>query len=160
MCVKVIGSQRWDVFWDTVYTIFWPNPIHGVEAVWLTESCRLLRHQRYYYRPIPLQWNSRKSFEHGFWAPVCKTVYPMLSDRCLSCLSVCDVGVLWPNGWMDQDATWYGGRPWPRPHYVRWRYSFHHEKGHSSPPLFSPCLLWPNGRPRQQLLSSCSNEVV
>jgi len=19
--------------------------------------------------------------------------------------------LLWPNGWMDQDATWYGGRP-------------------------------------------------
>jgi len=19
--------------------------------------------------------------------------------------------VLWPNGWLDQDATWYGGRP-------------------------------------------------
>jgi len=86
----------------------------------------------------------------------------MLSDRCLSVLSVCDVGVLWikmklgtkvglgpghiildgdpapslrmggtaatkfsvhvlwPNGWMDQDATRYGGRPWPRPHCVRW----------------------------------------
>ena len=28
-------------------------------------------------------------------------------------LSVCDVGVLWPNGWMDQDAIWYGGRPQP-----------------------------------------------
>jgi len=28
----------------------------------------------------------------------------------LSCLSVCDVSVFWP-GWMDQDATWYGGRP-------------------------------------------------
>ena len=27
--------------------------------------------------------------------------------------------------------------------------------GDSSPPLFSPCLLWPNGRPSQQLLSSC-----
>ena len=27
---------------------------------------------------------------------------------------------------------------------------------HSSPsPLFSPSLLWPNGRPSQQLLSSC-----
>jgi len=25
------------------------------------------------------------------------------------CLSVCDVGVLWPNGMMDQDATWCGG---------------------------------------------------
>ena len=24
----------------------------------------------------------------------------------LSCLSVCDVGVLWPNGCMDQDAIW------------------------------------------------------
>ena len=21
--------------------------------------------------------------------------------------------LLWPNGWMDQDATWYGGRPHP-----------------------------------------------
>ena len=21
---------------------------------------------------------------------------------------------LWPNGWMDQDATWYGGRPRPK----------------------------------------------
>jgi len=23
---------------------------------------------------------------HSFWATVCKTVHPMLSDRCLSCL--------------------------------------------------------------------------
>ena len=30
-----------------------------------------------------------------------------------------------------------------------------HGKGHSSPPLFSVFLLWPNGRPSQQLLSSC-----
>ena len=43
--------------------------------------------------------------------------------RCLSILqsviypsSVCNVGVLCSNGWMDQDATWYGGRPRPRPH--------------------------------------------
>jgi len=28
---------------------------------------------------------------------------------------------LWyPNGYMDQDATWYGGRPRPRPHCARW----------------------------------------
>ena len=26
-------------------------------------------------------------------------------------LSVCNVGILWPNGWMDQDATWNGSRP-------------------------------------------------
>jgi len=39
---------------------------------------------------------------------ICKTVCPMLSDHCLSCLSVCNVSVLWPNGCMDEDATWCG----------------------------------------------------
>jgi len=33
---------------------------------------------------------------------------------CLSVLSVGNVGVLWPNGRTDQDAAWYGGRPWPQ----------------------------------------------
>jgi len=28
--------------------------------------------------------------------------------------------LLWPNGWMLQDATWYRGRPHQRRHYVRW----------------------------------------
>ena len=36
-----------------------------------------------------------------------------LSDQsvCLTrrVLSVCNIGVLWPNGWMDQDETWHGG---------------------------------------------------
>jgi len=27
--------------------------------------------------------------------------------------------LLSPNGWMGQDVTWYGCRPWPRPHCVR-----------------------------------------
>jgi len=30
-----------------------------------------------------------------------------------------------------------------------------HGKGHNSAPFLGPCLLWPNGRPFQQLLSSC-----
>ena len=34
--------------------------------------------------------------------------------------------LLWPNGWMDQDDTWHGGRPWSSPHCAR--------SGHSSPP--------------------------
>jgi len=68
----------------------------------------------------------------------------MLSDRCLSaCVSVCyvsvscNVGVLWPNGWLDQDAltteVGFGpddivldGDPAPR-----------HRKG-QPPPLFGP----------------------
>jgi len=29
------------------------------------------------------------------------------------------------------------------------------ERGTAAPLLFDPCLLWPNGRPSQQLLSSC-----
>ena len=66
-----------------------------------------------------------------FWATVCKTVRAMLLDRCLSVCPVCDVGVLWPNGWMDQHATWYGGRPPPWPHCVRWGPSS--PKGHNSP---------------------------
>jgi len=37
---------------------------------------------------------------------------------------------------------------------VRRGNSFPHGNGHSSLPLFGPCLLWPNGRPSQQL-SSC-----
>ena len=47
-----------------------------------------------------------------FGATVCKTVSPMLSDRCL----VCDVGVLWPNGLTDQYATWHAGKPRPWRH--------------------------------------------
>ena len=59
----------------------------------------------------------------AFWATVCKTVRHMLSGSLSVCpdLYVCNVGVFWPNGWMDQDATWYGGRSRPRPHCGRWR---------------------------------------
>jgi len=71
----------------------------------------------------------------------------MLPDHCLSVcpvLSVCDVGVLWPNGWMDQGETWHVGMPRPWPHCVRWGPSFPTPKGHS-PSIFGPYLLWPNG---------------
>jgi len=36
-----------------------------------------------------LKFRLIKSWTDAFWATVCKTVRPMLSDRCLSCLSVC-----------------------------------------------------------------------
>jgi len=38
--------------------------------------------------------------------------------------------LLWPNVWMDEDATWYGGRHRPRPHCVRLGPSCP-KKGHS-----------------------------
>jgi len=105
----------------------------------------------------------------------------------LSVCPVCNAGILWPNGWMDQDASWYGGkRPFlkrfalcyrtvvcvclsvtlvycsqtvgwtkmalgmevglvSRRHDVRWGPSSPTERGTTCPPLFGPCLLWPNG---------------
>jgi len=51
---------------------------------------------------------------------------------CPVCLSVCDVGLLSPNGWMDEDETWHGGRTRPWPHCVRWGLSFS-PKGHIPP---------------------------
>ena len=43
---------------------------------------------------------------------------------------------LWPNGCIDQDATWYGGRPRPRRLCVRWRHSPLSQKGAEPPPQF------------------------
>jgi len=61
----------------------------------------------------------------------CYAIEPL---SCLSSLSVCDVGVLWTNGWTGQDEIWHGGRPPPRPFCVRWGPSSP-EIGHS--PQFS-----------------------
>jgi len=53
--------------------------------------------------------------------------------------------LLWPNGWMDQDGTWYGGRPWSNPNCARWGHSSSPPKKGRAPPIFGPSLLWPNG---------------
>jgi len=66
-----------------------------------------------------------------FWATISKTF--ALCYRTVV-LSVCNVGVVWPNGWNDRDATWHRGRPRPRLHCVRWGYPAP-PKGHSSPPI-------------------------
>jgi len=55
--------------------------------------------------------------------------------------------LLWPNGCMDQDVTWYGGRPRPTQQCVQCGPSYPQKKGHTHAPLpnFGSCLLWPNG---------------
>jgi len=116
----------------------------------------------------------------------CGQTPPQKGDRARPIFGPC---LLWPNGWMHQDATWYGGRPQPRRLCVRCGPSFPIKraeppanflthvycgqtagwtktplgtevdrcpghimldgdpapvgKGHSSPPPFGPCLLWP-----------------
>jgi len=67
-------------------------------------------------------------------APPKKGAQPPILGPCL----------LWPNGWMDQDATWYGGRPRPRRLCVRCARSSPAKNG-AQPPNFGPCLLWPTG---------------
>ena len=47
---------------------------------------------------------------------------------------------LWPNGWMHQDATWYGGRPQPRRLCVRWAPSPLPQSG-AEPPNFRPMSI-------------------
>ena len=60
---------------------------------------------------------------------------------CLSC-PVCNVGVLWPNDWTDQDETWHAGRPRPWPHSDSGPLP---PQAHSHPsPIFGPYLLWRN----------------
>jgi len=59
---------------------------------------------------------------------------------CLCWLSVCNVSVLWPNGWMDEeDETWHGGRPRYRPHCVWWEPS---SPKWSTAPQFSVHVCW------------------
>ena len=50
--------------------------------------------------------------------------------------------LLWPNGWIDEDATWHGSSPRPRPHCIR-RVPAPRERGTAAPPLFGACLMWP-----------------
>ena len=61
---------------------------------------------------------------HEVASPHCVTRGPSSPPQILGqCL-------LWPNGWLDHDATWYRGRPQVRPHCVR-RGPSSPKKGHS-----------------------------
>jgi len=55
--------------------------------------------------------------------------------------------LLWPNGWMDDDAAWYGSRPRPRPHCTR-RGPISRERG-TAAPLFSAYVYCGHDRPSQ-----------
>ena len=63
---------------------------------------------------------------YGVQLPLKRGTAPPLFGPCL----------LWPNSWMDEDATWYGGRPQPRLHCIRW--GPRSPKGAQQPPLFGP----------------------
>jgi len=60
--------------------------------------------------------------------------------------------LLWPNGWMNQDDTWYEGRP--RPCYIVLDGNPAPPKGAQQPP-FSAHIYCGHGRPSQLLLNTC-----
>ena len=64
-----------------------------------------------------------------------KGANPPIFGPCLLC----------PKGWMDQDATWCGGRPRRKRHCVKGGPSSPLPKKGTEPPIFGPYLLWPNG---------------
>jgi len=92
-------------------------------------------------------------FTLPFEATVCKTVCPMLSDRCLyvlSCLYVClsvtlvycgqMVGWIRMPLWPKPTSTWYECRPRPRPHCVRWGRSSP-KRGTTAPTFWSMSIV-------------------
>ena len=66
--------------------------------------------------------------------------------------------LLWLNGWMDEDATWYRSRPRSRPHCVR-RGPSSPQRGHSTH-LLSVHVYCGHGRPSELLLSCCRRHCV
>jgi len=86
---------------------------------------------------------SLKVAHNHFWATVCKTVRPTLSDRCvfcLYCLSVPSVTFVYCGqtvGWM------HGDRPRLWPHCVRW----------------NPVTPAPNGHSPQFVVHACCGQT-
>jgi len=67
--------------------------------------------------------------------------------------------LLWPNGWMDQDDTWHGGRPQPCNFVLDGDPAPSPKRAEPPSPIFGTCLLgtygcmdqdatWFGGRPR------------
>jgi len=63
--------------------------------------------------------------------------------------------LMWPNGWMDHDATWNGGRRRPRRHCDRWGPCSSPPRG--TPPTFGSCLLGPSSWMDQDATHSVRN---
>jgi len=100
------------------------NNLKHVSLLWVT-----IHHRVVHQCDLYVMWRLTITLLHvllsvvwkNFRATVCKTVRPMLSDRCL-----------WPNGRMDQDETWHEGRPWPM-HIVLDADPAPPKRGHSCP---------------------------
>jgi len=94
----------------------------------------------YASRPWPTRYCVRQ--RPSFHSP--KGTQPPIFSQC----------PLWPCGWMDEDISWYGSTPRPRPHCIRWGSQLS-AKGAQQPPP-SAHVYCGHGRLSQLLLSSYS----
>jgi len=107
---KTHPNMTYNVFSGTL------NPTHSI-SFWSAET-RI--------GPLHLQAGCRRrrlNLALVFGQPFVKWFAQYYRTIVLSCLSVClvcNVGVLWSNGWTDQGVTWHACRPRPWPHCVRW----------------------------------------
>ena len=111
--------------------------------------------------------NFRRPFVKGF-ALCCRIVVCLYV--CLSCLSVTLVYCGQTVGWIRMarskdrprsDHIVLDGDPASLPERGGGQHGPHltqcgQERGRAAPPFFGPCLLWPNGRPIKQPMSSCT----
>jgi len=84
---------------------------------------------------------------NAFWATVCKTFRPMVSVRCLSCLSGLSVTFVHCGQTVGQIKMKLGMRVGLGPGHIVFggNPALPPLKGHSPPPIFGPYLLRPNG---------------
>jgi len=104
------------------------------------QNCSVLCCVRQWYSTLRTHIRAALKVECWFWGDRLLNGSPYATGP-LSCLSVCNVGVLLPNGLMDQDETWHGGKPRPWPHCVIWDPASPPQRG--TAPIFGPCMLWP-----------------
>ena len=131
VCVYDCAARSKQVFqWAATIAVYLSkHVIAGYRAATSWRRTSLLRHGN-------VLWKPRHVYPHFvtclFLFVVSGRPFRLLICPVPSCLW-CYVGVLWPNSWMDQGAIWYGSRPWPMPHCVRWE-----PKRGTAPPNFWP----------------------
>jgi len=72
----------------------WPTLVHNTKGISIGSTT--------FGRPFVKRFALCYQLDRFHCLSVCLSVCPV-------CLSVGDVGVLWPNGWMDQNQTWHAG---------------------------------------------------
>ena len=105
------------------FGVLWPNGWMGQDTIWYGGRPQLTPHCA--------RWGHSSHRKRGTAAPHFRNL------RHSFCLRPYNPRPcpLWPNGSMDQDAIWYGGRPRPWRHCVRW--------GSSSPKKGAQPPFWP-----------------